>query len=60
MPYLEEGPWEPLGAAPPSFLPVIPEGVSRRLFPALIGLRVQETVVSVDGVAQVVPPLLLA
>lgn len=46
--------------APPSSLPVIPKGVGRRLLPALIGLRVQEAVVSVDGVAQVIPPLLLA
>lgn len=47
------------GAAP-TFLPVVPKGVGRRLLPALIGLRVQEAVVSMDGVAQVVPPLLLA
>lgn len=55
-----------LGAACPatgaalSFLPVIPKGVGRRLLPALVGLGVQQAVVSMDGVAQIVPPLLLA
>lgn len=49
-----------MSGATPSFLPVVPKGVGRRLLPALIGLRVQEAVVGMDGVAQVIPPLLLA
>lgn len=49
-----------MSGATSSFLPVVPKGVGRRLLPALIGLGVQEAVVGMDGVAQVIPPLLLA
>lgn len=40
--------------------PVVPVGVGWRLLPALVGFGVQQTVVGVDGVAQVVPVVLLA
>lgn len=40
--------------------PVVSVGVGWRLLPALVGLRVQKTVVGVDGVTQVVPVVLLA
>lgn len=53
----ERSPW---GDSFPPLLPVIPKGVGRRFLPALVGLGVQEAVVSMDGMAQIIPPLLLA
>lgn len=40
--------------------PVVSVRVRRRLLPALVGLGVQQTVVGVDGMAQVSPVVLLA
>lgn len=41
-------------------LPVVSVRVCRRLFPALVGLGVEQTVVGVDGMAQVTSVVLLA
>lgn len=40
-------------------VPVVSECISRRLFPAFVGLRIQQAVVSMDGMAEVIPSILL-
>lgn len=40
-------------------VPIVSECVSRRLFPALIGLWIQQAVVSMDGMTEVISSILL-
>lgn len=45
---------------PTKVAPVVPVGVCWWFLPALVGIRVQQTVVCMDGMAQVISVILLS